>query len=208
MRIIFTLLKYLGSKFKLSFAPRPVPRFLPISLQAGSDAKESIEEISYKIYPNLGRTSRPDNLSLKDYSLKAEDFCKIIDIPFDVQVKLRANTECSCSVYFLFRMLRKIHKNLNMNWLINAPECYQNKFISILNNETKQMSTVEEETKLDKVQQTTHLNELNDLTMLEDMCHFEDMVKSCRETNEMISDSMVSIFKYFFKMRTKKFTNY
>lgn len=179
-----------GARFNLNFAPKPVPRFLPIPLKSEStdgDEQESIEEISYRIFPNLGRRSRPEHINLASYSLEASDFCKIARIPFDVQVKLRPDTECSCPVYFLYRILRKTNKNFNADWLNNSPDCYQNKFKRMIKNKTNSFNIDRSEEFIENVE-LTHVNEKYNLKALEDMCHFDELVKSCKETNRIFED--------------------
>ncbi len=127
----------------------------------------SVEEIIYQIYPDLGRQSRPDNINLHDYFLEASDFCKIHSIPFDVLVKLRKNTECSCSVYFLYRFIRKKFKD--NKWLTNVPSCYEQKYLKYTSNNNK-------------------LNENNDLNLLEKMCNFDELVNNCK-VNEIHSEN-------------------
>ena len=57
------------SEFKLSFAPHQIPRFLAIPMKKTDSSdyqeKETIEEISYRLFPKLGSQSRPDRLNLK-----------------------------------------------------------------------------------------------------------------------------------------------
>lgn len=187
-----------NSKFKLDFAPRPIPRFLPIPFRSESDeageesnkqhTRESIEEIAFRIFPNLGRTSRPDTISLKDYSLNSEDFCKVSQIPFDVLVKLRADTDCSCPVYFLYRLMRKIHKN-DTNWLASTPDCYQNKYHMLKNDEEPLIMNTDRSLELmENVQMDHRSNGQVDLKMLEEMCNFDALVKSCQESNNVFED--------------------
>lgn len=188
-----------NSNFKLDFAPRPIPRFLPLPLthsgQASDDnngnkERESIEELAYKIFPNLGRTSRPDQLSLTNYKLEANDFCRISQIPFDVLVQLPQETECSCSVYFLYRIIRKIHKNdIDNKWLSNTPVCYQNKYMSMITNASASGMAVDHSLELIEDVKLMHPNEQYDLKHLEDMCHFNELVKSCEETNNVFQNS-------------------
>lgn len=145
-----------GTNFNLRFSPRPMPRIMPLMTN-----NMSIEEAIYRMFPNLGRQSRPDQISLNDYKLESEDFCRVSEIPFDVLVKLRPDTECSCSVYYLYRLVRRIRNN--SDWIQFTPECYQNKL--------KQLGV---NSKGDG------LNEQKDLKSLEDLCKFRDMVNSCR----------------------------
>ena len=128
---------------------------------------DSIEEIAYKLYPNLGRQSRPDNIDFNEYLIGQRDFCKISQIPFDVKVKLRPDTECSCAVYFVYRKTRKIKKH--GNWLHEAPLCYQQKYLAT-NNKS--------------------LNELMDLNLLERACDFDDLVLNCEKLNNNLIDNI------------------
>jgi len=124
----------------------------------------SLEQI-YKMFPKLGRNSRPDMISLNEYKLEANDFCSIAEIPFDMLVKLPADTECSCSVYFLYRSIRNIRNDTD-KWLLNTPICYQNK----LNQNPLLLKTNNKST----------LNEQKDLKTLEGMCKFKELVNNCR----------------------------
>lgn len=188
-----------NSKFKLDFAPRPIPRFLPIPLRSESESqddsnqdrqhtRESIEEIAFRIFPNLGRTSRPDTISFKDYSLDSGDFCKVSQIPFDVLVKLRADTDCSCPVYFLYRLMRKIRKN-DTSWLASTPDCYQNKYHMLKKDEEPLIMGTDKSLELmDNVQLDHRSNGQVDLKILEEMCNFDALVKSCQESNNVFED--------------------
>ena len=149
--------------------------------------RESIEEIAFRIFPNLGRTSRPDTLDLNDYSLGSEDFCKISQIPFDVLVKLRADTECSCPVYFLYRLMRKIRKS-DTNWLANTPDCYQNKYHMLTSSEEPSIINTDRSLELIENVQMDRSNGHVDLKMLEEMCNFDALVKSCQESNNVFED--------------------
>ena len=110
-----------GTNFDLKFPTKRIPRF--IIPPGDSNHKQSIEAIAWKLYPDLGRTQRPDNLNLQEYVLDEsdKDFCKIASIPYDVLVKLNPNTKCSCSVYYLYRIVRKYFlldsSENNLNWL-------------------------------------------------------------------------------------------
>jgi hypothetical protein len=151
-----------GSNFSLKFPLRPIPRIL---LNMDSKTNLSIEEQIYKMFPKLGRNSRPDMISLNEYKLEANDFCSIAEIPFDMLVKLPADTECSCSVYFLYRSIRNIRNDTD-KWLLNTPICYQNK----LNQNPLLLKTNNKST----------LNEQKDLKTLEGMCKFKELVNNCR----------------------------
>lgn len=180
-----------NSNFNLDFAPRPIPRFLPLPIthneqnsENENQEEESLEEIAYKIFPNLGRTSRPDQIILNNYKLEASDFCKISNVPFDVLVQLPKETQCSCSVYFLYRIVRKIHKNDNsLKWLSNTPACYQNKYMNMIKNDTTTEFGIDQSLELIEDVKLTHPNEQYDLKHLEEMCHFNELIKSCEETN-------------------------
>ena len=95
------------TKFMLEFPPRPIPRIM-------MPGKASIELTAYKISPKLGSLSRPDTLNLHEYKLDSDDFCKIAQIPFDVLVKLREDTTCSCAVYYLYRIIRQMNRKIQM----------------------------------------------------------------------------------------------
>ncbi len=153
-----------GTKFSLKYAARPMPRIMPNI----KNSNLTIEEQLFKMFPNLGRQSRPDLLNLNEYKLEANDFCSISEIPFDVLVKLRPDTDCSCSVYYLYRSIRKIRNDTDNKWVLNAPECYQKK---ILANEKK-------------LTKDGGLNEMNNLNELENMCKFKEMIANCKSIGD------------------------
>jgi hypothetical protein len=156
-RVVYDLSQ--SFRFKLDFGPRPVPRFLPSNLKKN----ESFEQMIYEIYPNLGSQSRPDRIDLNDYLLESNDFCKISSIPFDVLVKLNKDTQCSCPVYFLYRVIRKLDKIKNKkfkNWLSDAPKCYQNFYKK--NGNSDQINS-------------------NLISRMESSCYFNDLIKNCNK---------------------------
>lgn len=145
-----------GSNFNLRFAPKPIPRFLPYDDHDQNRKKQSIEEIAWRLFPELGRHSRPDRLNLQDYKLELKDFCKVAEIPFDILVKLNPKTECSCTVYYLYRIVRHMDApNGIKEWLSSAPECYRNKFLDA--------------------------SRPNQLDSLETACKFTSLVQSCKD---------------------------
>ena len=158
-----------GTNFNMKFPGRPIPRFLPIAENNdGAKKRPSIEEMAWKLFPNLGRSARPDRINLQEYNLGSSDFCKIVDIPFDVLVNLNQNTECSCSVYYLYRVVRHMDEpNGIKDWILNAPECYRNKFLN----------TNDPESDLDK---------------LEQLCKFNELVANCKRspTYQLNDDSL------------------
>lgn len=118
--------------------------------------------MAWKIFPNLGRQSRPDRLSLQEYKLDSNDFCKIVDVPFDVLVKLNPNTECSCVVYYLYRIVRLMNDDEggDLSWLNSAPECYRKKY-NIWMKESEP-------------------GQANDLNQLEASCKFNELINNCK----------------------------
>ncbi len=113
------------TNFNLNFPPRPSPRILLTT----SDENQDIELLTWKMFPNLGRQSRPDILNLYEYKVNKNDFCKFAKIPSDVFVQIKRSTECSCAVYYLYRFYRKTQMS-STNWLNQAPECYQKAFLN------------------------------------------------------------------------------
>ena len=83
----------------MKFPPRPIPRMLITS------KNETVEESARLLFPSLGRLSRPDTISLNEYELRVRDFCRIVDIPFDVLVRVSPKTECSCALLYLYRVV-------------------------------------------------------------------------------------------------------
>ena len=159
-----------GTKFILKFPPRRVPRIMiPID-----NKKQSLESISWKMYPNLGRTSRPDKIILQDYLLSEKDFCKIVSIPFDVLVKLNTNTKCSCSVYYLYRVIRKYYaESDDLNWLLAAPDCYRRDYLKSIRE--------------------NNLDTKNDLDLIEEKCDFGKMIENCYVEQKSIDDNQMMV---------------
>ena len=171
----------------LNFPPRAIPRIMPFGLipndennEQGDDdgpkevrrSHQTIEEMAMRLYPDLGRKSRPDTINLATYRLEANDFCKVAQIPFDVLVKLNVDTECSCSVYFLYRTIRlvKVH-DADQKWLNFVPACYREKYLFTIVNRNQRRPDGDQ----------VSLSELNDLNKLEIMCKFRDMLESCKK---------------------------
>jgi hypothetical protein len=151
-----------GSRFSLGFSARPIPR---IFVNGGPDA--SVEETTLRLFPELGRLARPDRISLQDYKLDSDaDFCQISAVPFDVLVKLNPTTECSCAVYYLYRILRRVKAPNDTEWLASLPECYRDKYLS---------------------------KEANPgLGKLEEMCKFKDLLENCRKLSTLEASSSSS----------------
>lgn len=90
-----------------------------------STGNETTEEAAMRLFPNLGRSSRPDTVDLSDYTVTAQDFCQLVDIPFDVLVRVRPDTECSCTLFYLYRVIRRVRPD----WLkTRLPACYADKW--------------------------------------------------------------------------------
>jgi hypothetical protein len=171
----------LSKNFLLNFPSRPMPRMIlqPVSNNRDySKRSQSIEEIALRLYPELGRQQRPDVLSFQNYQLKSSDFCKIAKIPFDVFVKLDQNTECTCSVFYLYRVLRHIKaENVDQKWLSNVPKCYKDKFLLSLMADQDQ----------DSVEDLTAINDRDIkksvLDTLEEQCKFREMIQNCNKND-------------------------
>jgi hypothetical protein len=182
---ILTNLESQGANFVLHFAPRPIPRIMPFGLIANDESdgfkrrKQTIEEMAMRMYPDLGRASRPDTISLQTYRLEANDFCKVVQVPFDVMVKLSADTECSCSVYYLYRTLRLVREKNDQEWLAHVPTCYKEKYLAQLEKDEKNEETQDNSFKT--------LNELNNLSKLEEMCQFREMSENCAKLEKEAS---------------------
>lgn len=91
-----------------------------------STGNETMEEASMRLFPNLGRSSRPDTISFNEYQISECDFCRLVDIPFDVLVRVPATAhanQCSCSLFYLYRVVRRARPE----WLVTLPlpACYR-----------------------------------------------------------------------------------
>lgn len=107
----------------MKFPPRPIPRMLITS------NNETVEEAAMRLFPSLGRLSRPDTISLNEYELRVRDFCRIVDIPFDVLVRVSPKTECSCALLYLYRVVRRVRPDLLTASGV-APACYRERLSS------------------------------------------------------------------------------
>lgn len=146
--------------------------------QQAPQKPQSIEEMAWRMYPELGRQSRPDIVNLKSWQIESNDFCKVSQIPFDVLVALRPSTECSCSVYYLYRVFRRVKESTDQKWLDRVPTCYKQKYLAYL-KQTKSSSDF------------NSLNEINDLDKLEEMCKFREMIDACpRVESENVDDQV------------------
>ncbi len=130
--------------------------------------------MAMRMYPDLARGSRPDTINLQTYRLEANDFCKVVQVPFDVTVKLSADTECSCSVYYLYRTVRLVKEKTDQAWLAHVPTCYKEKYLAQLAKDEKNEEKNEDDSSSFKT-----LNELNNLSKLEEMCQFREMSENC-----------------------------
>ena len=150
----------------LKFPHRPIPRFIPYDdnqNQEKQGKKKTIEEIVWNLFPNFGRNFRPDRISLQGYKLNPSDFCKIAQLPFDILVKLNPKTQCSCTVYYLYRIVRRMDApNGIKEWLSSAPECYRKLFL----DQTKP----------------------SQLEYLENFCKFNELVENCQKKESLVQD--------------------
>lgn len=105
------------TNFRLRFPQRPIPRMFI------SSSNETVEEAAMRLFPNLGRLSRPDTISFNEYQVSQRDFCRLVHIPFDVLVRVPTHsTQCSCTLFYLYRVVRRVRPE----WLSSAaPKCYQ-----------------------------------------------------------------------------------
>ncbi len=137
-----------GSNFNLKFPPRQSPRML---VEAEPSGLNSNIQLLNSLYPNFGKSNRPNRINLLEYVIQSEDFCKVADLPSDLILQLAPKTPCTCPVYYLYRMLRG-SKPANDSWLSYVPQCYQR---SIIDKE--------------------------DLDQIELNCEFERLINDCRE---------------------------
>jgi tRNA uridine 5-carbamoylmethylation protein Kti12 len=92
--------------------------------------------------------------------LSSNNFCAISQIPFDVVVKLNSKTECSCTIYYLYRIVRRLDApNGIKEWLSFTPECYRNLILDKTN--PKRLESLESE------------------------CKFNELVQNCRAKNSI-----------------------
>jgi hypothetical protein len=121
------------SIFNLKFPPRVAPR-IPLEIESNKN-----------LFPNLGIANRPPNrISLIEYVLKEDDFCRISEIPSDLIIQLAPKTTCTCAVFYLYRAIRK---SPNYSWLSNTPKCYQD----IFNSQENDIASIEADCNFDIV---------------------------------------------------------
>lgn len=94
--------------------------------------------------------------------------------------------------------MRKIRKN-DTSWLASTPDCYQNKYHMLKKDEEPLIMGTDKSLELmDNVQLDHRSNGQVDLKILEEMCNFDALVKSCQESNNVFEDPNYDFSKVSF----------
>ena len=93
---------------------------------------------SADFYFRFNRSTTLERLEIVDRIFSDNDFCRIIDIPAHIPIKLLEDNLCSCSVFYLYRRLRHTLNPLVLKGLI--PLCYFNLSLDQIEREENKCS--------------------------------------------------------------------
>jgi len=126
--------------------------------------------------------------------LSPDNFCAVSQIPFDVVVKLNSKTECSCTIYYLYRIVRRLDApNGIKEWLSFTPECYRN----LVLDKTNQLESLEKECKFNElVQNCQAKNSIQDEDKDDTRCETSSP-NLISNQNELKNVILFQIFKNF-----------